>query len=94
MGQGEAREVRKWFSQREECPTSRQIGKIKVNLAVTANEYVGRSVSQTLEQKARKGLRGWPIATIAFCGPNLSQATKVAVGIVPSDNAAVEELRD
>ena len=47
-----------------------------------------------LSKKARKGLRGWPIATIAFYGPNLSQATKVAVGIVLSENAAVEELRD
>ena len=47
-----------------------------------------------LSKKARKGLRGWPIATIAFYGPNLSQATKVAVGIVPSENAEVEELRD
>src|SRR5271163_1824901 len=47
-----------------------------------------------LSKKARKGLRGWPIATIAFYGPNLSQATKVAVGIVPSEDAAVEELRD
>ena len=47
-----------------------------------------------LRKKARKGLRGWPIATIAFYGPNLSQATKVAVGIVPSENANVEELRD
>jgi len=37
-----------------------------------------------LSKKARKGLRGWPMATIAFYGPNLSQATKVAVGIVPS----------
>jgi hypothetical protein len=46
-----------------------------------------------LSKKARKGLRGWPIATIAFYGPNLSHATKVAVGIVPSENAAVEELR-
>src|SRR6266545_2475813 len=27
-----------------------------------------------LRKKARKGLRGWPIATIAFYGPNLSQA--------------------
>ena len=27
-------------------------------------------------------------------GPNLSQATKVTVGIVPSENADVEELRD
>ena len=46
-----------------------------------------------LRKKARKGLRGWPIATIAFYGPNLSQATKIAVGIVPSENAEVEELR-
>jgi hypothetical protein len=47
-----------------------------------------------LSKKARKGLRGWPIATIAFYGPNLSQATKVAVGIVPSENESVGELRD
>ena len=47
-----------------------------------------------LRKKARKGLRGWPIATIAFYGPNLSQATKVTVGIVPSENSEVEELRD
>jgi hypothetical protein len=47
-----------------------------------------------LHKKARKGLRGWPIATIAFYGPNLDQATKVAVGIVPSEKAEVEELRD
>ncbi len=47
-----------------------------------------------LRKKTRKGLRGWPVATIAFYGPNLSQATKVAVGIVPSENAEVEELRD
>jgi hypothetical protein len=40
-----------------------------------------------LRKKARKGLRGWPIATVAFYGPNLSQATKVTVGIVPSENA-------
>jgi len=39
-------------------------------------------------------LRGWPIATVAFYGPNLSQATKAAIGIVPSENAEVEELRD
>src|SRR3979409_199806 len=46
-----------------------------------------------LRKKARKGLRGWPIATVAFYGPNLSQATKVTVGIVPSANAEGEELR-
>ncbi|MFY9898417.1 MAG: hypothetical protein WAK67_11550, partial [Xanthobacteraceae bacterium] len=47
-----------------------------------------------LRKKVRKGLRGWPIATIALYGPNLSQATKVTVGIVPSENAEVEELCD
>src|SRR3954447_2345891 len=47
-----------------------------------------------LRKKARKGLRGWPIATVAFYGPNLSQATKVAVSIVPSENAEMAELRD
>src|SRR5512140_3756458 len=47
-----------------------------------------------LRKKARKGLRGWPLATIAFYGPNLSQATKVTVGIVPSENAEVAELSD
>jgi hypothetical protein len=47
-----------------------------------------------LRKKARKGHRGWPIATIAFYGPNLSQATKVAVGIVTSENAEAEPLRD
>ena len=39
-------------------------------------------------------MRGWPVATIAFYGPNLSQTTKVAVGIMPSENAEVKELRD
>lgn len=46
-----------------------------------------------LQKKARKGYRGWPVATIAFYGPNLSQATKVAVGIVQSENEGVRNLR-
>ena len=47
-----------------------------------------------LRKKARRGLRGWPLATIAFYGPNLGQATKATVGIVPTENAEVAELRD
>jgi hypothetical protein len=47
-----------------------------------------------LRKKARRGLRGWPMATIAFYGPNLTQATKVAVGIVPSENVEPQEVRD
>jgi hypothetical protein len=47
-----------------------------------------------LKKKARRGMRGWPVATIAFYGPNLSQATKVAVGIVPAEDAEPSEMRD
>ncbi|MGA2125820.1 MAG: hypothetical protein ABSG76_06660 [Xanthobacteraceae bacterium] len=46
-----------------------------------------------LRKKARKGMRGWPVGTIAFYGPNLSQATKVVVGIMPSEDAEAKELR-
>ena len=41
-----------------------------------------------LRKKAKKGLRGWPLATIAFYGPNLSQATKAAV----AKNANLERV--
>jgi hypothetical protein len=47
-----------------------------------------------LHKKARKGMRGWPVATVAFYGPNLSRASKVAVGIVPFENADVKAMRD
>ena len=56
-------------------------------------QHGGNRFLKRLRKKARKGLRGWPIATIAFYGPNLHQATEAAVGIVPSENAEVEELR-
>jgi hypothetical protein len=46
-----------------------------------------------LRKKARRGLRGWPLATIAFYGPNLSEAIKVTVGIVPTEGAEVAEFR-
>jgi hypothetical protein len=52
-----------------------------------------RSIKR-LSKKAKKGMRGWPVATIAFYGPNLSRATKVAVGIVPFKNAEVDTLRN
>ena len=47
-----------------------------------------------LRKKAKKGMRGWPAATIAYYGPNLTRATKVAVGIAPSENAELGEMRD
>jgi hypothetical protein len=45
-----------------------------------------------LRKKAKKGMRGWPVATIAFYGPDLSRATKASVGIVPAENAEVSAM--
>jgi hypothetical protein len=46
-----------------------------------------------LAKKARKGFRGWPMATVALYGPNDKLATKFAVGIVPAEDAEVTDLR-
>jgi hypothetical protein len=36
-----------------------------------------------ISKKARKGFRGYPVATIAFYGPTDAVASKTAVGIIP-----------
>ena len=38
-------------------------------------------------KKAKKGFKGYPVATVAFYGPDADRATKVAVGIVLSEGA-------
>jgi hypothetical protein len=35
-----------------------------------------------LAKRAKRGFRGYPVATIAFYGPSLERASKVAVGII------------
>jgi hypothetical protein len=47
-----------------------------------------------LRKKAKKGMRGWPAATIAFYGPDANRASKVVVGIVASEHTEVGEMRD
>ena len=39
-----------------------------------------------LSKMARKGFRGYPIATIVFYGPDDQKATKVVVGIVEAED--------
>jgi hypothetical protein len=46
-----------------------------------------------ISKKARLGFRGWPVATISFYGPDLSRASKVAVGIVRFEGADVDDMR-
>ena len=46
-----------------------------------------------LKKKASRGFRGYPIATMAFYGPDNTRATKVAVGIVRAEGAEPEMTR-
>ena len=46
-----------------------------------------------LSKRAKRGFRGWPVATVALYGPDDTMATKLAVGIVPSEDAEATELR-
>jgi hypothetical protein len=49
--------------------------------------------AKALRKKAGKGFRAYPVATVAFYGPDEKRASKVAVGIILKEggNAAVLE---
>ena len=44
-----------------------------------------RRSQSPLKKKARRGFRGYPVATVAFYGPDDTRATKVAVGVVVAE---------
>jgi len=46
----------------------------------------------SLTKRANRGFRGYPIATIAFYGPDDRRASKVAVGILPGEDAEATAL--
>jgi hypothetical protein len=46
-----------------------------------------------LKKKSRKGFRGYPVATIAYYGPDNRRASKVAVGIVDDRDEVIELKR-
>jgi hypothetical protein len=46
-----------------------------------------------LRKRAQRGFRGYPVATLAFYGPDSSRASKVAVGLVLSENAEPSEMK-
>jgi hypothetical protein len=52
-----------------------------------------RRVKSPLAKRARRGFRGYPVATVAFYGPDNQRASKVAVGIVPAEGADADPLR-
>lgn len=53
--------------------------------------FKGRKINP-LTKKARRGFRGYPLATVAFYGPDETRASKVAVGIVSQEGAGAEAL--
>jgi hypothetical protein len=46
-----------------------------------------------LEKHARRGFRGYPVATVALYGPDDQRATKVAVGIVREQDGQADPLQ-
>jgi hypothetical protein len=53
---------------------------------------IKRFSGSPLKKKARRGFRGYPIATVAFYGPDEKYASKVAVAIVKAEGAEPTEL--
>jgi len=47
---------------------------------------------KSLRKKAKRGFRGYPVATIAYYGPDDKRASKVAVGILEEEDGAVTAM--
>ena len=54
---------------------------------------IGWRPEKWLKKKAKAGVRGFPVGTIAFYGPDDRRASKVAVGIIPARGAEAAALR-
>ena len=57
------------------------------------NEQMIDRARKRLRKRAKRGLRGYPVATVALYGPDDTRATKLTVGIVPAEDAEATELR-
>ena len=53
---------------------------------------IKRRPHPALAKRSKRGFRGYPIATVAFYGPDDKRASKVAVGIVPGENQETTAL--
>ena len=48
---------------------------------------------KSLRKRVRRGFRGYPVVTVAYCGPDDRRAGKVAVGITNGEGQELAELR-
>jgi len=46
-----------------------------------------------ISKKARKGIKGYPVATVAFYGPTNVVATKLVCGIIKHEDPEAEPMR-
>lgn len=46
-----------------------------------------------ITKKARKGIRGYPVATVAFYGPTNAVATKLVCGVIKYEGAEAEPMK-
>jgi hypothetical protein len=53
---------------------------------------MAHGVRNRVLNQAAKGFRGYPVATVAYYGPNASKATKVVVGLIRFDGAEPDPL--
>jgi hypothetical protein len=51
-----------------------------------------RRLTNQIIKKSKRGFRGYPVATVAYYGPDNRKATKVAVGIIRYDGAEPNPL--
>ena len=56
------------------------------------NERMSERARKRLSKRAKRGFRGYPIATVALYGLDDQVATKLTVGIVPAEHAEVSDL--
>ena len=62
-------------------------------LSTRGNEQMIERARKRLSKRAKRGFRGYPIATVALYGPDDRAATKLTVGIVPAEHAEATDLR-
>ncbi len=48
---------------------------------------------EKFEKKVRQGFRGYPVATVAYYGPDDRRASKVVVGIVTAQDAEADPMK-
>ncbi len=54
---------------------------------------IGPQPEKWLRKKAKQGMRGYPVGTIAFYGPDRNRASKVAVGVIAYEGAGADLRR-